>query len=187
MSYSYKSMGAVPLFYTCKIYRYSRLVPGYPCIISWWNVSHISRAKFLFRAINHFNSQASRNNILCMPGLIAFSFSNEFHAFFPTSSSFKMRSTYSVYKRVVKFAAIIVGLFVLGLAFLSYRGRITASWNTIQDQTQSFAYNASVHVLHMVNDTASKFAAHPLLAHAEATPISAAIGFTASFVLGIRR
>jgi hypothetical protein len=75
-------MGAVPLFYTCKIYRYSRLVPGYPCIISWWKVSHISRAKFLFRAINHFNSQASRTNILCMPDLIAFSFSNEFHAFF---------------------------------------------------------------------------------------------------------
>jgi uncharacterized membrane protein (Fun14 family) len=174
-------MGAVPLFYTCKISRYSRLVPGYPCIISWWKVSHISRTKFLFRGINHFNSQASRNNILCMPGLIAFSFSNEFHAFFLTSSS-----TYRP-SRVVKFASIIVGLFVLGLAFLSYRGRITASWNTIQDQTQSFAYNASVQVLHMVNDTASKFAVHPLLAHAEATPISAAIGFTASFVLGIWR
>lgn len=90
------------------------------------------------------------------------------------------------FKRVVKFAAIIVGLFVLGLAFLFYKGWITANWNTIQNQTQSFAYNASAQVLHMVNDTASKFAGHPSLAHAETTPISAAIGFTAGFALGVR-
>ena len=56
------------------------------------------------------------------------------------------------FKRIIKFAAIIDGLFVLGLAFLSYRGWITANWNTIQDQTQSFAYNASAQVLY----TASK-------------------------------
>ena len=74
------------------------------------------------------------------------------------------------FKRIIKFAAIIDGLFVLGLAFLSYRGWITANWNTIQDQTQSFAYNTSAQVLHIVNDTASKFAAHPSLA-GEATPI----------------
>lgn len=89
------------------------------------------------------------------------------------------------FRRLVKFAAIIVGLFVLGLAFLSYKGWITANWNTIQNQTQSFAYNASAQVLNMVNDTASKFAAHPSLT-AEATPISAAIGFTAGFALGVR-
>jgi len=88
------------------------------------------------------------------------------------------------FKRIIKFAAIIDGLFVLGLAFLSYRGWITANWNTIQDQTQSFAYNTSAQVLHNVNDTASKFAAHPSLA-GEATPISAAIGFTTGFALGV--
>ena len=90
------------------------------------------------------------------------------------------------FKRIVKFAAIVVGVFVLGLAFLSYRGWITTNWNTIQDQTQSFAYNASAQVLVALNVTASKFAAHPSLAHAEATPISAAIGFTAGFALGVR-
>jgi uncharacterized membrane protein (Fun14 family) len=50
------------------------------------------------------------------------------------------------FRRVVKFAAIIVGLFVLGLAFLSYRGWITANWPVIQNQAQSFAYNASAQV-----------------------------------------
>jgi uncharacterized membrane protein (Fun14 family) len=87
---------------------------------------------------------------------------------------------------IAKIAGVIIGAFILGLAFLSYKGWITANWNTIQDQTQSFVYNASAQVLHMVNDTASKFAAHPSLA-GEATPISAAIGFTTGFALGVRR
>jgi uncharacterized membrane protein (Fun14 family) len=87
------------------------------------------------------------------------------------------------FRRIVKVAAIIVGLFVLCLAFLSYRGWITTNWSAIQDQTQSFAYNASTQVLNMVNDTASKFAAPSLV---EATPISAAIGFAGGFDLGVR-
>jgi uncharacterized membrane protein (Fun14 family) len=90
------------------------------------------------------------------------------------------------FKRVVKFAAIIIGFFVLGLAFLSYRGWITANWNTIRDQTQSFVYNTSAQAMNMINDAASKFAAQSSLAHAEATPISAAIGFSTGFVLGLR-
>jgi hypothetical protein len=77
----------------------------------------------------------------------------------------------------------------LGSNWQKYRcgGWITANWNTIQDQTQSFAYNASAQVLHMINDTASKFVfanTHPSLA-GEATPISAAIGFTTGFALGV--
>jgi uncharacterized membrane protein (Fun14 family) len=90
------------------------------------------------------------------------------------------------FKRVVKFAAIIVGLFVLGLAFLSYRGWITANWPAIQSQIQSFAYNASAQVLHMVNDTTSRFVTHPSLANVEVTPIAAGIGFMGGFFLGLK-
>jgi uncharacterized membrane protein (Fun14 family) len=75
---------------------------------------------------------------------------------------------------------------MLGLVFLSYKGWITTHWDVIQNQTQSFAYIASAQVLHMVNDTTSKFVTHPSLA-GEATPISAAIGFTTGFALGVRR
>jgi uncharacterized membrane protein (Fun14 family) len=89
-------------------------------------------------------------------------------------------------KRIVKFAAIIVGLFVLGLAFFSYRGWITANWLAIESQTKNMAFNASAQVLQMVNDTASKFTLYPLLAHTEATPISAAIGFSAGFIFGLK-
>lgn len=87
---------------------------------------------------------------------------------------------------IAKISAVIIGAFILGLAFLSYKGWITANWPAIQSQTQSFAYNASAQVMNMINNTASKFAAHPSLAHAEATPISAAIGFSTGFVLGLR-
>lgn len=86
---------------------------------------------------------------------------------------------------IARIAADIIGAFILGLAFLSYKGWITANWPIIQNQTQSLAYNASAQVLHMVNDTASKFTAHPSLT-AEGTPISAAIGFSTGFVLGLR-
>jgi uncharacterized membrane protein (Fun14 family) len=49
---------------------------------------------------------------------------------------------------IAKIAGVIIGAFILGLAFLSYKGWITTHWDTIQDQTQSFAYNASAQVLH---------------------------------------
>jgi len=42
-------------------------------------------------------------------------------------------------------------------------------------------YNASAHILHMVNDTASKIVTHPSLA---GEAVSAAIGFTTGFALG---
>jgi uncharacterized membrane protein (Fun14 family) len=78
------------------------------------------------------------------------------------------------------------------LAYLSYKGWINVQWQVVEDQTKQMAYNESAQVLHIINDTASKFAtatAHPSLAHAavEATPISAAIGFTTGFALGVRR
>jgi uncharacterized membrane protein (Fun14 family) len=85
---------------------------------------------------------------------------------------------------IVKIAAIIIGVFILGLAFLSYKGWITANWPVMQDQAQRFAYNASAQVLHMINDTASKF--HPSMVSAEGTPIAAGVGFMSGFFLGIR-
>jgi uncharacterized membrane protein (Fun14 family) len=56
---------------------------------------------------------------------------------------------------IMRIAAVIIGAFILMLAFLSYKGWITANWGTIQNQTTSFVYNASAQVMHIVNDTAS--------------------------------
>ncbi|MGB6527396.1 MAG: FUN14 domain-containing protein [Candidatus Nitrosopolaris sp.] len=38
-------------------------------------------------------------------------------------------------KRIIKIAAIILGAFFLGLAYLSYKGWVHADWNVIQTQT----------------------------------------------------
>jgi len=60
-------------------------------------------------------------------------------------------------KRIIKIAAIIIGAFILGLAYLSYRGWISIQWHIVEDQKKQMAYNASAQVLHIINDTASKY------------------------------
>ena len=91
-------------------------------------------------------------------------------------------------KRIIKIAAIIVGVFILGLAYLSYKGWINVQWQIVEDQTKQMAYNTSAQVLHMINDTASKFAAHPGLAHmtGEITPVADGTGFMVGMFLGLK-
>jgi hypothetical protein len=48
-------------------------------------------------------------------------------------------------------------------------------------------YNASAAVLAAINNTASKYAAHPSLVSAENAPISAGAGFLLGFVIGVKR
>jgi len=62
-------------------------------------------------------------------------------------------------KVVAKIAAIIIGLFIPGLAYLSYRGWVDVHWQTVEEQTQSAMYNASHTVMQVLNYTASKYAA----------------------------
>jgi hypothetical protein len=50
-------------------------------------------------------------------------------------------------------------------------------WQSLQGQTESFAYNASAQILAAINHTTSNWA-HPSLISAEGTPIAAASGFT---------
>ena len=91
-------------------------------------------------------------------------------------------------KRIIKIAAIIIGVFILGLAYLSYKGWISVQWQIVEDQTKQMAYNASAQVLHMINDAASKFGAHPGLTHmtGEITPVAAGTGFMVGMFLGLK-
>jgi len=92
-------------------------------------------------------------------------------------------------RRIIKIAAIIIGAFILGIAYLSYKGWILVQWQIVEDQTRQVAYNASAQVLHMINDTASKFAtptAHSSLAAAQAMSISASVGFMTGMFLGLK-
>ena len=80
-------------------------------------------------------------------------------------------------RRIIRITAIIIGAFILGLAYLSYKGWINVQWQVAEDQTKQMAYKASAQVLHIINDTASKFATstttHSSLAAVETMPISA--------------
>ena len=57
-------------------------------------------------------------------------------------------------KRIIKIAMVIVGAFVLGLVYLSYKGLIDVHWGAVANQTQSAAYNATTAILNTVNNTA---------------------------------
>jgi uncharacterized membrane protein (Fun14 family) len=89
-------------------------------------------------------------------------------------------------KVVAKIAAIIIGLFILGLAYLSYRGWIDVHWRTVEEQTQSAMYNASHTATQMLNDTASKYATHPAMFESQALPIAAVFGFIPGMAYGLR-
>jgi len=50
--------------------------------------------------------------------------------------------------KVMKVAAIVIGLFVAGLAYLSYRGWVDVRWVAMEDASRSMLTNASEQVVH---------------------------------------
>ena len=64
-------------------------------------------------------------------------------------------------KKVMKIAAVVIGLFVAALAYLSYKGLIDVKWVAMENATRSTLTNASGQVVHALNNTATQFAAHP--------------------------
>jgi uncharacterized membrane protein (Fun14 family) len=64
-------------------------------------------------------------------------------------------------KKVMKVAAVVIGLFVAALAYLSYRGWVDVKWVAMEDASRSTLTNASEQVVHALNNTATQFAAHP--------------------------
>jgi uncharacterized membrane protein (Fun14 family) len=61
-------------------------------------------------------------------------------------------------KKVMKIVAVVIGLFVAALAYLSYRGWVDVKWVAIEDASRSTLTNASERVVHTLNDTATQFA-----------------------------
>jgi uncharacterized membrane protein (Fun14 family) len=55
----------------------------------------------------------------------------------------------------MKIAAVIVGLFVAGLAYLSYRGWIDVKWTAMENATRSAFTDITIQAIHTLNDTAS--------------------------------
>jgi uncharacterized membrane protein (Fun14 family) len=90
-------------------------------------------------------------------------------------------------KKVMKIAAVVVGLFVAALAYLSYNGLIDVKWVAMENVTRSALTNASGQVVHALNKTATQFAAHPTTLGASGLPVAAAFGFVPGLMIGFKR
>jgi uncharacterized membrane protein (Fun14 family) len=90
-------------------------------------------------------------------------------------------------RKVMKIAAVLVGLFVAALAYLSYKGLIDVKWVAMENATRSALTNASGQVVHALNNTATQFAAHPSAVTTSGLPIAAAIGFVPGLLTGFKK
>ncbi len=84
-------------------------------------------------------------------------------------------------KKVMKVAAVVVGLFVAALSYLAYRGWVDVKWATMEDASRSTLANASEHVVHALNNTATQFASHPSAVAASGLPLAATFGFVRDY------
>jgi hypothetical protein len=79
----------------------------------------------------------------------------------------------------MKIAAVVIGLFVAALAYLSYRGWQDVKWVVMEDASRSTLTNASEQkhkTVHVLNNTATQFAAHPSSLTASGLRIAAVFG-----------
>ena len=90
-------------------------------------------------------------------------------------------------KKVMKLAAIVIGLFVTVLAYLSYRGWVDAKWVAMEDASRSTLTNASEQVVHALNNTATQFASHPSAVATSSLPVAAMVGFVPGLMMGFKK
>ncbi|MDP9289951.1 MAG: FUN14 domain-containing protein [Thermoproteota archaeon] len=90
-------------------------------------------------------------------------------------------------KKVMKIAAVVVGLFVAGLAYLSYKGWIDVKWVEMENATRTALTNVAGQAVNALNNTASQFAAHPSSITSSGLPIAAAFGFVPGLMLGFKK
>jgi uncharacterized membrane protein (Fun14 family) len=90
-------------------------------------------------------------------------------------------------KKVMKIAAVVIGLFVVGLSYLSYRGWIDVKWIEMENTAKNTLTNVAGQVGHALNNTASQFAAHSSTIEASGLPVAAAFGFMPGLMLGLKK
>jgi uncharacterized membrane protein (Fun14 family) len=90
-------------------------------------------------------------------------------------------------KKVMKIAAIVIGLFVVGLSYLSYKGWIDVKWIEMENATKTALTNVAGQAIHVLNNTASQFIAHSSTIEAAGLPVAAAFGFMPGLLLGLRK
>jgi uncharacterized membrane protein (Fun14 family) len=90
-------------------------------------------------------------------------------------------------KKVMKIAAVVIGLFVAALAYLSYKGLIDVKWVAMENITRSALTNASGQVVHALSNTATQFAAHPSTVPGSGLPTTTALGFIPGLLIAFKK
>ena len=90
-------------------------------------------------------------------------------------------------KKVIKIAAVVVGLFVAGLAFLAYKGWIDVKWIAMENGARLALANMTDQALHTLNVTASQFATDSSKIATSGLPLAAGIGFIPGLMFGFKR
>ncbi|MGC1928271.1 MAG: FUN14 domain-containing protein [Candidatus Nitrosopolaris sp.] len=89
-------------------------------------------------------------------------------------------------KKIMKIAAVVIGLFVAALAYLSYRGWIDVKWVEMEGASRRTLTNASEHVVQVLNNTATQIASHPSTVAASGLSIAAMFGFVPGLMMGFK-
>jgi|SRR5437899_4677134 len=63
-------------------------------------------------------------------------------------------------KKIMKIAAVVIGLFVVGLSYLSYKGLIDVKWVAMENATKATLADVAGQAVHALNNTASQFATY---------------------------
>jgi uncharacterized membrane protein (Fun14 family) len=90
-------------------------------------------------------------------------------------------------KKVMKIAAVVVGLFVAALAYLSYKGFIDVKWIAMENVTRSTLTSVTGQAVHAFNNTATQFAAHPSTIAPSGLPVAAMFGFVPGLMFGFKK
>ncbi len=90
-------------------------------------------------------------------------------------------------RKLIKLVAIIVGLFVVALSYLSYKGWLDVKWIPIENIAKSTLTDIADQAIHALNNTASHFQDHPLTIGPVGLPVAATFGFIPGLFFGLRR
>jgi uncharacterized membrane protein (Fun14 family) len=72
----------------------------------------------------------------------------------------------------MKIAAVVIGLLVAALAYLSYRGWVDVKWVAMENASRNTLMNVSEQVVQTVNNTAAQFASHPSAVATSGLPVA---------------
>jgi uncharacterized membrane protein (Fun14 family) len=90
-------------------------------------------------------------------------------------------------KKITKIAAVVFGLFIAGLAYLSYRGWIDIKWMEMENAARTTLTSVVGPAVQALNNTASQLATHSATIATSGSPIAAGLGFVPGLIFGFKR